>query len=62
LRDGRRRSYPITDPARPLGVQEVEAPIISKQSAHEGGKGVSPTHWLPLPLPNNPQVLISVRG
>jgi len=29
---------------RPLGLQEVEAPSISRQSAHEGGKVVSRTH------------------
>jgi hypothetical protein len=33
---------------RPLGFQEVEAPRISRQSAHEGGKVVSPTHSTPL--------------
>jgi hypothetical protein len=27
---------------------------ISRQSAHEGGKVVSPTHWLPLPPLNIP--------
>jgi len=62
LRDGRRSSYPITDLARPLGVQEVEVPIISRQSGHEGGMVVSPTHQLPLPPPHTPQVLISVRS
>jgi len=34
---------------RPLGLQEVEAPRISRQSAHEGAKVVSLTHWLLLP-------------
>jgi hypothetical protein len=34
---------------RPLGLQEVEAPRISKQSAQEGGKVVSPTHRPSLP-------------
>ena len=34
---------------------------ISKQSAHEGGKVVSPTHWPPLPQEIFP-VLISVKG
>ena len=29
---------------RPLGFQEVETPRISKQSAHGGGKVVSPRH------------------
>jgi hypothetical protein len=32
-----------------LGFQEVEAPRISRQSAHEGGKVVSPTHRPSLP-------------
>jgi len=29
---------------RPFGLQGVEAPRISGQLAHEGGKDVSPTH------------------
>jgi len=33
----------------PQVLQEVEAPRISIQSAHEGGKVVSPKHRLPLP-------------
>jgi len=32
-----------------LGLQEVEAPNISKQSAHEGAQIVIPPHWPPLP-------------
>jgi hypothetical protein len=28
------------------GLQEVEAPRISRQSAHKGGKVVRPVHWL----------------
>ena len=40
---------PYTDLDRSLGLQEVEAPRISIQSAHEGGKVVSPTHRPPLP-------------
>ena len=31
-----------------LGLQEFEAPRISRQSAHEGGKVVSSTHRPPL--------------
>jgi hypothetical protein len=34
---------------------------IWRQSAHEGGKVVSPTHWPPL-SPGNISVLFSVRG
>jgi len=33
----------------PLGLQEIEAPRISRQSAHKGGKVVSLTHRPPLP-------------
>ena len=35
---------------------------ISRQSAHEGGKVVSPKHWPPLPPQEIFLVLISVRG
>jgi hypothetical protein len=45
----------------PLGPQEVEVPTISRQSAHEGGKVVSPTHRPPLPQKIF-LVLISVRS
>jgi hypothetical protein len=34
---------------RPIVVPEIEAAIISRQSAHEGGKVVSPKHRPPLP-------------
>jgi hypothetical protein len=30
-----------------LGLQQDEAPKISRQSKHEGGKAVSPMHWQP---------------
>jgi hypothetical protein len=43
------KSYPITGLDRPLGLKEFEASRISRQSAHDGGKVVSPTHRLPLP-------------
>ena len=33
---------------RPLGFEEVEAPTISRQSAHEYGKVVNPRHRPPL--------------
>jgi hypothetical protein len=39
---------------RPRGFQEVEAPRFPRQSAHEGGKFVSPTHRRPLPQGNIP--------
>ena len=48
---------------RPLGLQEVEAPRISRQSSYEIGKGVSPTHWPPLPPPQEISlVFISLSG
>ena len=33
---------------RPLGLQNVEAPRMFRQSTHEGGKVASPTHRPPL--------------
>jgi hypothetical protein len=42
-----RRTYKgkaIPGPDGPSEFQEVEAPRISRQSAHEGGKVVIPTH------------------
>ena len=43
--------FPITCPYRFIGLQKVEAPIISRQSTHEDDK-VSATHRPPLPLEN----------
>ena len=40
--------YPITDLNRSWGLQKVEAPRISRKSAHEGGKIVNPPHPPPL--------------
>jgi hypothetical protein len=40
-------NYPIKGQDRPLGLQEFEAPKIYSQWAHERGKFVIPTHWLP---------------
>ena len=37
-------SYPITGLGTLLGIQEAEASRISRQSAHERGKVVDPTH------------------
>jgi hypothetical protein len=42
---------------RPRGLLKFEAPRISRQSAHEGGKVISPTHRPTLP----PKSFISVR-
>ena len=55
------KSNTITGLDRPLGVQQVEAPRIFRQSAHEGGKVVNPTHQAPLPRQEIFLVLISVR-
>ena len=41
--------YPITGLHKPLGLQEVEASGISRQSVYEDGEFVSPLHLLPLP-------------
>jgi len=41
--------HPITGLDRPTGLREVEDPGISRQSAHEGGKVVNPTHRPTLP-------------
>ena len=51
-------------PEQALRVPEGWGSQISRQSAHEGGKVVSPTHWPPLPPPSQEifPVLISVRG
>ena len=47
-----RYSYPYKGLERHLGLQEVDAPRISTQSAHDGGKVVSSNYWLQLqPLP-----------
>jgi hypothetical protein len=43
---------------KPLGHQEVQALRISRQSAHESGKVISPVHRSPLPpgdIPGTPQ-------
>jgi hypothetical protein len=39
---------------RPTGVEKIQAPRISRHSAHECGKVVSPTHWPPLPRRKDP--------
>jgi len=49
LQNKKRYSYPYPGLDRPLGLREVEASIISRQSAQEGGKIASHTHRPPLP-------------
>jgi hypothetical protein len=44
-----RQSYPYTGLYRPLRLQLFEVPRISRQSAYEDYKVVSPTHRPPLP-------------
>jgi len=48
---GEAKSSPIAGLDR---LNKTEAPRISRQSAHEGVKVVSPTHRLPLPPGDNP--------
>jgi len=47
-----RKSNPYTGLDCPLGPKKDEAPSISRQPAHEGGKVVSLTHRPPLPPGN----------
>jgi len=42
------KGYAITGLNRPLGIQEVKAPIIFRKSAHERGKVANSTHQPPL--------------
>jgi hypothetical protein len=52
-----KQSNPITGFDRPCEFQEVEAPRFLRQSAHEVGMVVSPTHGPPLPAGNIPGVV-----
>jgi hypothetical protein len=49
-------------PAQAVRVPAGSGSQISRQSAHVGGKVVSPTHRKPLPPQKIRLVLISVRG
>jgi hypothetical protein len=49
------------DTGRPVGQQEVEAPRIARQSAHECGKVVSRTHRPPLHSADIPGALFCYR-
>jgi hypothetical protein len=42
------KCYPITGLDSPLGLQQVEAPMISRQSVHEGGKVINRYPWYTL--------------
>jgi hypothetical protein len=46
---GKGKAFPLQAWDRLLGFQDVEAPRISRQSALEGGRVVSPAHRPPLP-------------
>jgi len=61
LQAHRDASIQIKGLGRPLRLQEVEAPRMSRQLTHEGGKVVSPTHRSPL-LQEISLVLISARA
>ena len=50
--EGKGKATPLTDLDRPLWLQEFEAPRISRQLTHEGGKAISPMHRPSLPLKN----------
>jgi hypothetical protein len=54
------KAVPFAGLGRPWRLQEVEASRISRRSAHESGKVVSPTHRPPLPPQEIVLVLISV--
>ena len=59
-------SYHIKDVDRFLGLHEVEATRIPKQSAREIGHAASARHWPLIPPPplatnEKPKILISVR-
>jgi hypothetical protein len=56
-----RKSHPYTGLDRPIGLQEVGAPRISRQSAHEGGKVVSFRDQPPL-CPGDFPGIISFKG
>jgi len=49
-----RYNYPCTGLDRHLGLRKVEASIIFRQPAHEGGKVASRKHRLPLPPSRHP--------
>jgi hypothetical protein len=46
---------------KPLGIQEVEVPKISRQLAYESGNVVIPMHWPPLPLGRYPGINFCLR-
>jgi hypothetical protein len=58
----RGKAVPVQAYYRPRGFKKVEASRLTRQSAHESVKGVSPIHWMPLPPQEIFLVLISVGG
>jgi hypothetical protein len=55
--NGKTQSHSSTGLDAFRGLQEVEAPKISRHSAHEGSKVTSPTYRPPLPVRENPSYL-----
>ena len=53
---------PCTDLDGPRVLQEVQAPIIFRESAHVGGKVLDPMHRPPLPPRKDAWYFFSVRG
>ena len=51
------KNYPRSGIDRPLGLQMVEAPRISRQSAYEGDTAVSPRHRPTVPSRDIPGTL-----
>jgi hypothetical protein len=56
------KSNPYSGLDRPFGLQEVEAPRISRQSVIDGVKFVIPKHRSHLPPQELPLILISVAA
>jgi hypothetical protein len=56
LNSGKGEAIPLQACSAPRGLQEVDASSIPRQSVHEGGKVVSPTHrslLLPRDIPGS---------
>jgi hypothetical protein len=48
------KAIPLQALTGPEGSGSLRLPEFLRQLAHEGGKVVSPMHWLPLPLGSIP--------